>query len=352
MNAGGMSRRSSASRGDTVGRERCSRGTYRSTTAERCSEVSGSSCTDADWSVRSRPLAVGPGSCEFVEYLAGLVGVGGGVDAAQLAGAGPAFFPGEVAQRLADEMDDAGLVDAQGKDGSDRVGEAGEAVGANKDDVLDAAVSQFGQHARPEAGALALFDPEAEAVAGALERDADRDVDGLLAHDLVVADRHLQRVEVDDDVELLERPALPGGHVVLDRTGHFADQPLGDVDAVQLAQVPLDVTRRHAARVERKDLLVEAVERAGVLGHDPRLERGVTVPRQLDRERPIDRPQRLRRRPVAPVRLRLGRLRPERIAQMPLQLGAGRALDQPLAQLVDQAIRAGQLLRPWYSPSS
>src|SRR2546421_13108135 len=31
---------------------------------------------------------------------------------------------------------------------------------------------------------------------------------------------------------------------------------------------------------------------------------------------------------------------------MPLQLGAGGAFDQPLAQLVDQTVRAGQLLRP------
>jgi len=60
--------------------------------------------------------------------------------------------------------------------------------------------------ARPEAGALGLLDPEAEAVAFALERDTDRDVDGLLAHDLLVADRHLHRVQVDDDVQLLERP--------------------------------------------------------------------------------------------------------------------------------------------------
>ena len=61
-------------------------------------------------------------------------------------------------------------------------------------------------HARPEAGAFGLFDPEAEAVAFALERDADRDVDGLLADDLLVADRDLHRVQVDDDVQLLERP--------------------------------------------------------------------------------------------------------------------------------------------------
>src|SRR6058998_2671256 len=117
----------------------------------------------------------------------------------------------------------------------------------------------------------------------------DRDVDGLLAHDLLVADRDLHRVQVDGHVQLLERPALPGTDVVLDRTGHLRDQPVRDVDAVQLAQMPLDLPGRHPAGVEREDLLVEAVEGAGVLGHDPRLERGLTVTRQLDRDRPVDR---------------------------------------------------------------
>jgi hypothetical protein len=35
---------------------------------------------------------------------------------------------------------------------------------------------------------------------------------------------------------------------------------------------------------------------------------------------------------------------------MLLQLGAGRTLDQPPAQLVDQSVRAGQLLRPLILP--
>src|SRR6266511_3451173 len=279
-----------------------------------------------------------------------LVGVGGGVDAAQLARAAPAFLPGEVAQRLADKVDDAGLVDRLREDGVDRLREAGQPVGADEEHVLDAAVTEIGEHARPEAGAFALLDPKPETVAGALERDANGDVDGLLAHDLLIADRHLQRVQVDDDLQLLERPALPGADVVLDRAGHLRDQPLGDVDAVQLAQVPLDVARRHPAGVQREDLLVEAVERAAVLGHDPRLEGGVAVAWQLDRERPVDRAQRLRRRPVAPVRLSLRRLHARRIAEMLLQLGAGGAFDQPLAQPVDQSVRTGQLLRPLVLP--
>src|SRR6266542_2829423 len=195
-----------------------------------------------------------------------------------------------------------------------------------------------------------LLDPEAEAVAFAVERDADRDVDGLLAHDLLVADRDLERVQIDNRVQLLERPALPGADVVLDRGGHLADQPVRDVDAVQLAQVPLDLAGRQPAGVEGEDLLVEAVERTGVLRDDPRLERRVAIAWQPDRDRPVNRPQRLRRDAVTPVRLPLGRLGARRIAEVLLQLGAGGTLDQPLAQPVDQPVRAGQLLRPLVLP--
>src|SRR6266545_4543146 len=157
-----------------------------------------------------------------------------------------------------------------------------------------------------------LLDPEAEAVAFAVERDADRDVDGLLAHDLLVADRDLERVQIDNRVQLLERPALPGAHVVLDRGGHLADQPVRDVDAVQLAQMPLDLAGRHPAGVQGEDLLVEAVEGTRMLRHDPRLKRCVAVARQLDSERPVDRTQRLLGDAVAAVGLFLGRLRRDR----------------------------------------
>src|SRR6266545_4096382 len=250
----------------------------------------------------------------------------------------------------AESMDDAGLVHRLREDGVDRLREAGQPVGADEEHVLDAAVAQIGEHARPEAGALALLDPEAETVALALERDADSDVDGLLAHNLLVADRDLHRVQVHDDVQLLQRSALPGADVVLDRTGHLRDQPLGDLDAVQLAQVPLDVAGRHPAGVKSEDLLVEAIEGAALLGHDPRLERGVAVAGQLDRDRPVDRPQRLLRDAVAPIRLPLRRLRARRITEMLLQLDTGRTLDQPPPQPVDQPIRTGQPLRPLVLP--
>ena len=56
---------------------------------------------------------------------------------------------------------------------------------------------------------------------------------------------------------------------------------------------------------------------------------------------------------VVPLRrfgCRSGASLPGRVAEVLLELGAGSTLDQPLAQLVDQPIRAGQLLRPLVLP--
>ena len=69
---------------------------------------------------------------------------------------------------------------ACGKTASIASGKPLEAVGADEEHVLDAAVAQIGEHARPEAGALGLLDPQAKHVTFALERNADSDIDGLV----------------------------------------------------------------------------------------------------------------------------------------------------------------------------
>ena len=71
--------------------------------------------------------------------------------------------------------------------------------------------------------------------------DAEREVDRLVAHRALVADLHPQRVEEHQRIERLERPVLPFGHLVQDGVGHRADQVGRDVDAIELAQVALDL---------------------------------------------------------------------------------------------------------------
>ena len=88
----------------------------------------------------------------------------------------------------------------------------------------------------------------------------EREVAGAALHRPALADLQHQRVEEDDRVDVLQRPLLPLADVVHDRVGDAADQVAADLDAVDLGQVRLDVARRQPARVEREDLVVEALE--------------------------------------------------------------------------------------------
>jgi len=137
---------------------------------------------------------------------------------------------------------------------------------------------------------------------------------------------------------------LPFAHVREHGVGDARDQVVADFDPVQLTQVRLDVTHRHAARVQGDDLLVEAAEASLVPGHDHRLEAADPVAWLLDPHRAVLGMHRLLAEAVAGVagaaRWRLTAL----VAQVVRQLGVHRPLDQALRQAVKQALRAGELL--------
>ena len=73
-------------------------------------------------------------------------------------------------------MHQAGLDGGVRERGFDGLGEAGEPVGADEQDVSHAAGLQVGADVQPGVRALGLLKPQAEHVALALESDADRDV--------------------------------------------------------------------------------------------------------------------------------------------------------------------------------
>ena len=110
-----------------------------------------------------------------------------------------------------------------------------------------AAVLQLGQDRQPLLGALAFRDPKAEDVLDAEVVDPDREVGVVVLHAALVADLDHERVHPDDRIEPLERPALPLRDVLEHRVGDAADQIPADLDAVQVAQLRLDLPRRHPA---------------------------------------------------------------------------------------------------------
>src|SRR3954452_16127897 len=157
------------------------------------------------------------------------------------------------------------------EDGLDRVGEAGQAVDAADQHVLQPALAKLGQHRQSELGALAALKPHPQHVALAVAGDADRQVAREVPDRLTVADLDHQRVEVDDRIDRVQKPRLPALGVLQHRGGDAADGVAPDAGPVELADIGLDLARRHAARVEGEDLLVDSGQAPLAVGHDLRL---------------------------------------------------------------------------------
>ena len=172
-----------------------------------------------------------------------MVAVGGRVDLAQVLRDLLLVAVGHEAQARADLVDEARLHPGLREDGLDRLGEAGEPVDAADEHVAHAALLELAQDLQPELGALGALKPHPEHVALALAVHADRQVAGAVPHGLPVADLDDQRVEVDDRVDGLQRPGLPGLRVLQDGRGHAADGVAADAGPVELCDVGLDLTR-------------------------------------------------------------------------------------------------------------
>ena len=132
---------------------------------------------------------------------------------------------------------------------------------------------QVVEDGEPELGALGVLPPDPQRFAVAVDGDADRQIAGAGAHGAVLADLHVQRVEVDDRVHALQRPRPPGGDVLQDGVGDAADGVAADLNAVEALQVRGDVTDAHAARVEVQHPVIQAGQPGLALADELRLER-------------------------------------------------------------------------------
>ena len=117
--------------------------------------------------------------------------------------------------------------------------------------IIDAAISELVHHAQPEFGASCCSSqrPRMSLVPSGV--NAERDIDGLVAHEPLVADFDPQGVEENQGIDRLERPSLPCGDV--SRTASVTTQiEIGrDIDAIELEQMADDLANAHAARVHR-----------------------------------------------------------------------------------------------------
>ena len=122
------------------------------------------------------------------------------------------------------------------------------------------------------------YNEHPEHVAFAVEVDADRDINGPV-RDVSVADLHVDRIDQDHRIDPLERPRSPGIEFVDDLVGDLRDQLFRHLGGIDFREVGLDFTGRQAFGIEADDRLVEALDPAGVLRDDLRLERSGPIPR-------------------------------------------------------------------------
>ena len=233
---------------------------------------------------------------------------------------------------------------AWGKTASIRLGESGEAVDAGDQDVLDAALAQVVEDREPELRALRVLPPDAERLAVAVDGNADGEIAGARADRAVLGDLHVQRVEVDDRVDALQRPRAPRGDVLQHGVGDAADRVAADLDAVEALQVRGDVAHRHAAGVEVEHALVQAREPGLALGDQLGVKRAAAVARRAHRHLAELGLERLGRRPIALVARAAGWRLPGRIPEVLRQLGAQRRLDHATRELREQPAGPGDLL--------
>ena len=95
---------------------------------------------------------------------------------------------------------------ASGKTASIASGNPAQPVDAGDQDILDAALAQVVQDGEPELGALGVLPPDPQGFAVAVDGDADGQIAGARADRAVLGDLHVQRVEVDDRIDALQRP--------------------------------------------------------------------------------------------------------------------------------------------------
>ncbi len=115
--------------------------------------------------------------------------------------------------------------------------EAAQTIHRRDQDVLKTPSLQVIHDAQPELGPLGLLDPHPQYLLVAVAGVTDGEIDRLVFDQPFVTDLHPHRIEVDDGIDRLQRPRLPGRQFVENGIGDLGDQFRGDLDAVEFPHV-------------------------------------------------------------------------------------------------------------------
>src|SRR6478672_6198915 len=199
----------------------------------------------------NRWVFLAPLGDELVQLLFGTLFGARPVDRLQVRRYRPALFPAHVIQAGPYHMHDAQLDSSLWIDALDCLRKSFQSVHTDNQDILHSTVLEFRQHSEPEFGAFVAARPQTQDVFLPFQVHPNGHIHGPIVHPAFMPHFHVQRIQIHDPVERVQRPALPALHLLRYPVGHFRYQGRTDLDPVDLLQMALDIASRHASRIHR-----------------------------------------------------------------------------------------------------
>ena len=201
-----------------------------------------------------------PGGPNLVQAGQGGLFVRGVIDRLQVVGKGLLILVRHVLQRVAHHMNDAPLIFRQRICRRYGFLDPAQAVRADHENVLYAAVFQLVQHAQPELCALVFSDRDAQDFLPALLVDAEYHIHNRLADHVVLPHVEHDGVDVHDGIDRTQWPLLPHFDLWQQLVRDRRDYPFADLKPIDVLDLLRNLGHTYPSGVHRDDLSLDLVD--------------------------------------------------------------------------------------------
>ena len=179
-------------------------------------------------------------------------------------------------------MNDAALIFRLWKCCLDRFTDPGQPVSADDQNVFNSAVLKAVQDGQPVLGTLVIADFDRENIFLSLTAESQNDVSRHLPDDPIVPDGIVDRIDVEDGIDVVEGPVLPVLNLRQDFVCHIGNEAFRGLKAIDIHERVGDLPGGHPLGVHGDDLLVDVRDVLLALFDDLWLEGGLAVLRDID----------------------------------------------------------------------
>lgn len=161
--------------------------------------------------------------------------------------------------------------------GGNRFVKTGQVIHAGDQNILHATIAQLIQNTEPELGGFVFADPNAQYIFLSVQVDSQNHVGGFIDNLSILIDLEVDGIQKDYGVNVLQRSVLPfldHGH---DFIGDIGDERRGDIHAVKLLEMVLNLAGANAPGIEGNNLVFDAGNVLLMLLHNDRFKFAVSV---------------------------------------------------------------------------